>query len=163
MKLSNCVQTNSSVKQFKDLRALCLRIVSTFLNKYEDHDYDCDFWDLFFKSVKSLIDAFKLEGASSEKPSSLFSCFLAMSRSSRLVSLLYREKNLVPDIFSILTVATATEAIVSSVLRFIENLLILDNELGDEDSAIKEIILPNLDILICSLHSHFQSASKRYK
>ncbi|KAJ0093493.1 hypothetical protein Patl1_26060 [Pistacia atlantica] len=138
--VGNDVLTSSAVKQLKDLRSLCLRIISSVLNKYDDHDYGCEFWDLFFKSVKPLVDAFKQEGSSSEKPSSLFSCFLAMSRSHELVSLLYREKNLVPDIFSILSVTTASEAIVSSVLMFIENLLNLDGELGDEDSAIKKLL-----------------------
>ncbi|KAJ0034275.1 hypothetical protein Pint_25497 [Pistacia integerrima] len=159
--VGNDVLTSSAVKQLKDLRSLCLRIISSVLNKYDDHDYGCEFWDLFFKSVKPLVDAFKQEGSSSEKPSSLFSCFLAMSRSHELVSLLYREKNLVPDIFSILSVTTASEAIVSSVLMFIENLLNLDSELGDEDSAINKLLLPNLEALICSMHYRFQSATKR--
>ena len=152
-------------KQFKDLRSLCLKIVSFVLNKYEDHDFGCEFWDLFFTSVKPLIDGFKQEGSSSEKPSSLFSCFLAMSRSLRLVSLLCRERNLVPDIFSILTVPTASEAIISCVLKFISNLLDLECELDDENSPIKSVIYPNLEALVCSLHHLFQSdnASKRYE
>lgn len=154
-------QISSAMKQLKDIRSLCLRILSTVLNKYVDHDYDCDFWDLFFQSVKPLIDAFKQEGSSSEKPSSLFSCFLAMSRSHRLVSLLEREENLIPDIFSILTVMTASEAIVSSVLKFIENLLNLDNEVDGEYSAIKKVLLPNVATLISSLHFLFQCAAKR--
>ncbi|KDO50652.1 hypothetical protein CISIN_1g042789mg [Citrus sinensis] len=156
-------QISSAMKQLKDIRSLCLRILSTVLNKYVDHDYDCDFWDLFFQSVKPLIDAFKQEGSSSEKPSSLFSCFLAMSRSHRLVSLLEREENLIPDIFSILTVMTASEAIVSSVLKFIENLLNLDNEVDGEYSAIKKVLLPNVATLISSLHFLFQCAAKRFE
>lgn len=157
------LQISSAMKQLKDIRSLCLRILSTVLNKYVDHDYDCDFWDLFFQSVKPLIDAFKQEGSSSEKPSSLFSCFLAMSRSHRLVSLLEREENLIPDIFSILTVMTASEAIVSSVLKFIENLLNLDNEVDGEYSAIKKVLLPNVATLISSLHFLFQCAAKRFE
>ncbi|XP_022722560.1 small subunit processome component 20 homolog isoform X3 [Durio zibethinus] len=161
--VANHVMTGMGIKQLKDLRSLCLKIVSLVLNKYEDHDFGCEFWNLFFTSVKPLIDGFKQEGSSSEKPSSLFSCFLAMSRSLRHVSLLCREKNLVPDIFSILTVPTASEAIISCVLNFISNLLDLECELDDEISPIKSVIYSNLEALVCSLHHLFQSdiASKR--
>ncbi|KAG5254304.1 U3 small nucleolar RNA-associated protein [Salix suchowensis] len=136
----NQVARSTAVKQHKDLRSLCLRIVSLVLNKYDDHDFGDEFWELLFKSVKPLIDSFKREGSSSEKPSSLFSCFLAMSRSSHLVPLLFREKNLAPNIFSILTIPTASE------------LLYL------------VLLLLNLDELINSLHHLFQSdkATKRY-
>ncbi|KAL4289520.1 hypothetical protein GQ457_14G012480 [Hibiscus cannabinus] len=160
---ANQAKTGMGIKQFKDLRSLCLKIVSLVLNKYEDHDFGTGFWDLFFTSLKPLIYAFKQEGSSSEKPSSLFSCFLAMSRSLKLVSLLCRERNLIPDIFSMLTVPTASEAIVSCVLKFISNLLDLDCELDDENSPIKSLIMPNLEALVCSLHHLFQSdkASKR--
>ncbi|KAL6992171.1 hypothetical protein U1Q18_010278 [Sarracenia purpurea var. burkii] len=159
----NQIMTSTAMKQFKELRSLCLKIISLVLNKYEDHDFACDFWDLFFTSVKSLIDGFKQEGASSEKPSSLLSCFLSMSGSYKLVSLLYREENLVPDIFSILTVPTASEAILSCVLTFVENLLNLDNELDHEDDAVNRILLPNLDALIGGLHClfKFSNATRR--
>ncbi|XP_015574070.2 small subunit processome component 20 homolog [Ricinus communis] len=155
--------TSTALKQLRDLRSLCLKIVSVVLNKYDDHDFGCDLWDMFFASVKSLVDGFKQEGCSSEKPSSLFSCFLAMSSSHHLVPLLSREMNLVPDIFSILTVTTASEAIRSCVLKFIDNLLNLDEEL-DEDNKVKDVLLPNLDQLISSLHCFFQGnrATKSY-
>lgn len=159
------MQTSTAVKQFKDLRSLSLKIVSLFLNKYENHDLGCEFWDLFFMSVKALIDGFKQEGSSSEKPSSLFSCFLAMSRSHKLVFLLCRESNLLADIFSILTLTTASEAIISGVLKFIENLLILDNELDAEDIANQRVVHQHLEALVTSLHCLFQSdnVSKRYE
>uniref|UniRef100_A0A2P2MF27 Uncharacterized protein n=1 Tax=Rhizophora mucronata TaxID=61149 RepID=A0A2P2MF27_RHIMU len=147
----------TSVRQLKDLRSLCLKIVSLVLNKYDDHDFGCEFWDMFFSSVKPLVDSFKQEGSSSEKPSSLFSCFLSMSRSHHLVPLLNREKNLVSDIFSILTIKTASEAIVSCVFKFIENLLNLDEELDDDDNVIKGILMSNLDELVRSLHCLFQT------
>lgn len=158
------LQTSTAVKQLKDLRSLCLKICSLVLNKYDSHEFGCNFWDIFFTSVKPLINSFKQEGSSSEKPSSLFSCFLAMSRSHHLVPLLCREKNLAPDIFSILTVTTSSEAITFSVLKFIENLLILDNELDDENNAVQGILIPNLDELINCLYCLFQSdnAAKRY-
>ncbi|KAK6941816.1 U3 small nucleolar RNA-associated protein 20, N-terminal [Dillenia turbinata] len=159
----NLIMTSMAVKQFKDLRSLCLKIISSVLNKYSEHDFGFDFWELFFKSVKPLVENFKKEASSSEKPSSLFSCFVAMSRSHNLVLHLDKEKSLVPDIFSILTVATASEAIVSGVLKFVEDLLNLDSELGSEDGAVKRVLLPNVDALIFSLHCLFQpdNASKR--
>lgn len=157
------VQTTRDIEQLKSLRSLCLKILSFVLTKYDDHDFDSDFWDLFFTSVKPLIDGFKQEASSSEKPSALFSCFIAMSRSKKLVSLLNRERNLLSDIFSILTVSTASEAIVSCVLKFIENLLKLDEQESD-NNAVKIILLPNIDTLVCSLHCLFTrtKASKRY-
>ncbi|KAL2508708.1 ARM repeat superfamily protein [Forsythia ovata] len=156
------ITIRTSVKQFKELRSLCLKIIFLLLSKYEDHDFGCEFWDLFFTSVKPLVSSFKQEGASSEKPSSLFSCFLAMSRSYKLMPLLYREKNLVPDIFSMLTITTASEFIVTSVFKFIRNLLKLDSELGDEDNSVKNILLPHLDVLVGSLQSLYtDNAMKR--
>ncbi|XP_022846936.1 small subunit processome component 20 homolog isoform X2 [Olea europaea var. sylvestris] len=156
------IMMRTSVKQFKELRSLCLKIIYHILCKYEDHDFGCEFWDLFFTSVKPLISNFKREGASSEKPSSLFLCFLAMSRSYKLMPLLYQERNLVPDIFSILTISTASEFIVTSVFKFIKNLLKLDSELGDEDSSVKNILLPHLDVLVGSLRCLFtDNATKR--
>ncbi|XP_062008273.1 U3 small nucleolar RNA-associated protein 20 [Rosa rugosa] len=161
--VDNNVLISTAVGQLKDLRSLSLKIVSFVLNKYEDHDFSCEFWDLFFGSVKPLIDGFKQEGFSGQKPSSLFSCFLAMSRSEKLVSLLCREQNLVPDILSILTVTSASEAIVACVLNFVENLLILDDELGVEDNAGKRVILLYLEALVDNLHCLFENnvAAKR--
>lgn len=148
----------------KELRSLCLKIVSLVLNKYEDNELGYEFWDIFFTSVKPLVSNFRQEGSSAEKPSSLFSCFVAMSRSQKLVPLLLREKNLVPDIFSILTVTSASEAILHCVLKFTENLLNLDSEFEDIESDLKRVLLSNLEALICSLHYFFQrdSATKRY-
>ncbi|KAG9136707.1 hypothetical protein Leryth_004489 [Lithospermum erythrorhizon] len=152
----------NAVKQTKELRSLCLKVISFALTKYEDHDFGGEFWDLFFTSVKPLISCFKQEGASSERPSSLFSCFLAMSINPRIVPLLLREDNLIPDIFSMLTVVTASDAILSSVFKFIENLLNLDEQLG-EDTSIKSILLPHVDILVSSIHGLFtqNNPSKR--
>ncbi|GAB4851882.1 hypothetical protein Ancab_031281 [Ancistrocladus abbreviatus] len=155
------VSQSSSVKQLKDLRSLCLKVVSLILNKYEDHDFGPAFWDEFFASVKPLIDGFKQEGSSSEKPSSLFSCFLAMSRSHNLVFLLCREENLVPDVFSILSMKTASEAVLTCVLKLIENLLILDIELQNANNNVRKVILPNLEVLVYSLHDLFHSQHQR--
>lgn len=146
-------------KHYKDLRSLCLRIISLVLSKFEAHDFSLEFWDIFFSALRPLIDGFKQEGASSQKPSSLFVCFLAMSRSHKLVSLFHRAKNLVPDIFSILTVTTASEAIISCVLKFIEYLFNLDIEVESGDTDVKGILLPNIDTLVYSLHHLFTCKS----
>ncbi|KAJ8506605.1 hypothetical protein OPV22_007491 [Ensete ventricosum] len=147
-----------TAKQFKDLRSLCLKVISFVLNKYGNHDFGSDFWNIFFSSVKPLIDSFKREGSSSEKPSSLLSCFVAMSRSHVLVPFLDKEANLVPTIFSMLTVRTASDAIISSVLSFIENLLNLDNsEYHQETDSPKGILVPHLDVLMQSFHLLLQS------
>lgn len=161
----NCMQTSTAVKQFKELRSLCLKIISWVLNKYDNHEFGCEFWDLFFHSVKPLVNGFKQECASSAKPSSLFSCFLSMSGSYKLVWLLHREISIVSDIFSILTVPTASEAILSCVLKFVENLLNLDSDLNHEDNPVKRTLLPNLDALVCGLHCLFlcNKAAKRYE
>ncbi|KAL7595784.1 hypothetical protein Lser_V15G29528 [Lactuca serriola] len=155
--------TSLAPKHFKDLRSLCLKIISLVLNKFENHDFSLEFWDIFFSALKPLIDGFKQEGASSDKPSSLFVCFVAMSRSPKLVSLFHRAKNLVPDIFSILTITTASEAIISCVLRFIENLLNLEIEMESSDTDVKGILLPNIDTLVCSLHHLFTSKTTNRK
>jgi U3 small nucleolar RNA-associated protein 20 len=167
--LKSKITISTDAKQFKDVRSLCLKIFSNVLNKYDDHEFGSEFWDLFFKSIKPLIDGLKQEGASSEKPSSLLSCFLIMSESYKLIPLLNREKNLVPDIFSILTVDTASDAIISYVLKFIANLLDLDSEMMDSevvievDNGVKRILLENLDVLVSSLHHLFtcKNATKR--
>lgn len=143
---------STSNKQFKELRSLCLKILSLALSKHDNHDFSCEFWDIFFNSVKPLIDNFKNEGSSSEKPSSLFSCFLAMSRSPALVLFLNREANLVPAIFSILTVRTASDAIISSVLSFVENLLNLGSDFDQENDSIKLVFYPHLDVLLKNFH-----------
>jgi U3 small nucleolar RNA-associated protein 20 len=148
-------QAGTAFKQFKELRSLCLKIIAHVLDKYEDCDLGSEFWDLFFSAVSPLIKSFKQEGSSSEKPSSLFSCFLSMSKSRNLVNLLCREESLVPDIFSILTVTTASEAIKSSALKFIENLLCLDNVLGEDENMIRGFVDPYIEALINSLHSLF--------
>ncbi|XP_013706551.1 U3 small nucleolar RNA-associated protein 20 [Brassica napus] len=148
-------QAGTALKQFKELRSLCLKIIAHVLDKYEDSDLGSEFWDLFFSAVNPLIKNFKQEGSSSEKTSSLFSCFLSMSRNRNLVTLLCREESLIPDICSILTVNTASDAIKSSALKFIENLLCLDSELHEDDSMIKGFLDPYIETLFSSLHSLF--------
>ncbi|GAB2295684.1 hypothetical protein Dimus_029838 [Dionaea muscipula] len=146
------MKSGFTVKVLKDIRSLCLKIMSLILHKY-DHDFGLEFWDEFFAAVKQLIDGFKQESSQSEKQSSLFSCFLAMSRSHNLVSLLWREKGLVPDIFSILSVTAASDAALVCVLKFINNLLSL--EIENENGGARELILPHIEVLVCNLHHLF--------
>uniref|UniRef100_A0A0E0C3W0 Uncharacterized protein n=1 Tax=Oryza meridionalis TaxID=40149 RepID=A0A0E0C3W0_9ORYZ len=141
-----------SIKQLKDLRSLCIRIVSLALNQYGSNDFGEKFWNIFFTSVKPLIDCFRQEASSSEKPSSLFSCFMAMSQSPKLASLLGAH-NLVPAIFSILTVKKASGSITSYALEFIENLIKLDTDLEQHgDHSLKKILVPHMDVLLHSLN-----------
>ncbi|KAM0879606.1 hypothetical protein ACQ4PT_034126 [Festuca glaucescens] len=152
MTVADDSEASASVKQLKDLRSLCIRIVSLALGQYESHDFGEYFWNTFFASVKPLIDCFRQEASSSEKPSSLFSCFMVMSQSPKLAPLL-GTNNLVPAIFSILTVRTASESITSYALEFIENLLRLDNDLEpQEDHSVKKILVQHMDVLLNSLH-----------
>uniref|UniRef100_A0A0D3EQK7 Uncharacterized protein n=1 Tax=Oryza barthii TaxID=65489 RepID=A0A0D3EQK7_9ORYZ len=146
------MQESVSIKQLKDLRSLCIRIVSLALNQYESNDFGEKFWNIFFTSVKPLIDCFRQEASSSEKPSSLFSCFMAMSQSPKLASLLGAH-NLVPAIFSILTVKKASGSITSYALEFIENLIKLDTDLEQHgDHSLKKILVPHMDVLLHSLN-----------
>lgn len=152
------MQINISNDQVKDLRSLCLKVISSTLNKHDTHDFSSEFWHIFFTSVKPLLDNFKQEGASSEKRSSLFSCFIAMSQSPTLVPLLGREANLISAIFSVLTVRTASDAILSSVLDFIENLLKLDKDLDHEgNDTVKRILEPHVEVLVSSFRDLYQT------
>ncbi|EPS74724.1 hypothetical protein M569_00032, partial [Genlisea aurea] len=149
-------------KHFKAVRSLCLKITYLVLNKYENYDFGAGFWDLFFNSVKPLIANFKKEGASGKNPSALFYCFLAMSKSYKLVTLLSRHENLVADIFSLLTIPTASEPVLSNVLMFINNLLELDMERDSDIVSLERVLIQNLDVLLSSLHFLFskKNASK---
>ncbi|CAJ1855344.1 unnamed protein product [Sphenostylis stenocarpa] len=149
------IQISGTSNQLKDMRSLCLKIISLVLNKYEDHEFCSDLWDRFFSAVKPLIDKFKQEAASSEKPSSLLSCFLAMSANNKLVALLCRKESLVPDIFSIVSVNSASEAVTYCVLKFVENLLSLDNQFNSEDNSVQRILLSNMEVLIDSMSCLF--------
>ncbi|KOM39691.1 hypothetical protein LR48_Vigan03g307300 [Vigna angularis] len=145
------IKMSGNLNQLKDMRSLCLKIISLVLNKYEDHEFCSDWWDKFFSAVKPLIEKFKQETASSEKPSSLLSCFTAMSANNKLVALLSWKESLVPDIFSIISVNSASETVVYCVLKFVENLLNLDNQFNGEDNAAQTVLLSNIEVLMDSM------------
>ncbi|XP_031478045.1 uncharacterized protein LOC116249069 [Nymphaea colorata] len=151
-KSSNVLQNGVITKQYKDIRALCLKILSFVLHKYGSYKFSREFWDSFFISVEPLIENFTRESSSSEKPSSLLSCFLAMSKNSDLVHLFERKQSLVPSILSILSVTSASSSVISAVLGFLENLLMLDEEMEHEHSVVKKILMPHLSILLSDLH-----------
>nr|CAB3473394.1 unnamed protein product [Digitaria exilis] len=152
LKLLGSRKASVSIKQLKDLRSLCIKIICSALTHYESHDFGENFWNIFFSSVKPLTDCFTQEASSSEKPSSLFACFMVMSRSPTLAPLLV-SNNLVPAIFCILKVKTASASITTYALEFIENLLRLDIDLEQQDDhSVKNIIVPHMDVLIHSLH-----------
>ncbi|XP_057754877.1 uncharacterized protein LOC130974144 isoform X1 [Arachis stenosperma] len=153
----NQIVSGNTLKQLKDMRSLCLKIVSVVLNKYEDHEFSSDLWDRFFSAVKSLIAKFKQETATSEKPSSLLSCFVAMSGNNKLVALLRTRESLVPDIFSIISLKSASEAVLYSVMNFVDNLLSLDNQLDDEDNPARRVLLSHIKALIDSMWCLFGS------
>ncbi|CAA6658531.1 unnamed protein product [Spirodela intermedia] len=142
-----------SNSEAKDLRSLCLKIFCFTLNKYGSHHICLQIWDIFFSSVKPLIDSFIQDISGSENPSSLLLCFVAMSKNPRCISLL---DGFLPNIFSVLTVKTASESVTSSVLSFVENLLVLDSELDHEDDLVKKILMPHLKDLFSGLCQFFQ-------
>lgn len=139
-------------KQSKALGILCFRIICGVISKYEDRDFGNEFWQLFFASVKPLIDQ---EGVKEDAPKlyylELFHCFLAMSKSHKLAPLLFSEGNLVCDIFHLLTVEGLSQERLTCALKFSKNLLQLDSELGNEDNNVKDLLLPHLNVLVKTL------------
>ncbi|KAG6399207.1 hypothetical protein SASPL_140683 [Salvia splendens] len=146
---------NKERKHIRELRSLSLKVIYIVLSKYSDHNFGGAFWDVFFTSVKPLVAKFKMECLGSQKPSSLFYCFLAMSKSYRLVPLLSKEENLVSNIFSMLNVPPASKSILTCILKFTKNLLKLDKALDSEDVTVQRVLLPHLDELFCGLRSIF--------
>ncbi|KAL1533475.1 small subunit processome component 20 isoform X1 [Salvia divinorum] len=154
---------NKESNQMTELRSLSLKVLYIVLSKYGDHNFGGAFWDIFLTSVKHLVPKFKKKGLRRQKLDSLFCCFLAMSKSYKLVPLLSKEENLVPGIFSLLSVPPASESILSCILKFTKNLLKLDNALDTEDATVKRVLLPHLKKLIHGLECIFtnKNATKR--
>ncbi|CAN6446079.1 unnamed protein product [Victoria cruziana] len=154
LKSSNILQDGVVSKQYKDIRALCLKILSFVLGKYGSYKFSAEFWDSFLISVEPLIENFTRESSSSQKPSSLLSCFLSMSKNNDLVHLFERKQSLMPSILSILSVTSASGSVISAVLAFLENILMLGEEMKDEQShnVVKRILMPHLNILLSNLH-----------
>ena len=104
---------------------------------------------MFFTTIKSLDKKFIQESGSRETPSSLFICFLEMNNHLKLASFLKRDKSLVPNIPTIMFVKSVLEAMISTILTFVENLLNL------EHMKIK-IMFSCMDFFFCILISFLQ-------
>lgn len=48
MHLEGHMETSVSIKQLKDLRSSCIRVVSSALSHYESHEFGENFWGVFF-------------------------------------------------------------------------------------------------------------------
>jgi hypothetical protein len=99
----------------------------------------------------------KEEAASSDGPSALFSCLLAISRSTNFVSVLQSEDDLVPNILPLLSNKNASPSIIGAALSFIENILELEAE---DKNIIVSILLPHLETLILNVKTLLSTQKK---
>jgi len=136
-----------------DLRTLCLKIIATVLNKFEDFDYNPVYWDIFFQSTSPSIQNFAAENHSSTAPGAVFSCLLSMGKSVVLAPLLTRDFTLVPNVVAVISYRTATPAVIAAVVSFVEGLLNLEEEDGEEGKeVVKTVLLPHLEVLLARVH-----------
>lgn len=141
----------------KDIRTLALKVLAIVFSKYDDAEFYPLYWEKFFATIRPMIARFAEEGASGDAPSALFSCFLAMSRSLALASVLLREKELVPNLLPLMSHKNASTSIVGAALSFIENIL----ELEEEDLAVvTEFFLPHLPTLLSNLRALLSSKQR---
>jgi U3 small nucleolar RNA-associated protein 20 len=148
----------------KDLRSLSLRVLSSVLSRFpalvspktqkpETPDSETanpqSYWDLFFGAMAGPISRIRNDSASSEKPSALLACFLAMSRHPSLAPLLGSDPNLVPGLLSILSIKGASQSVLGTVLTIVENLLEMDSELGVRPED--QLLLTHLPLLLSNL------------
>ena len=80
------------------------------------------FFGICFVAIKPLVEKFIQESESSETLSLVFTCFMEMSNCLKLGSFLKREKSLVPNIPSIMSIKSVSKAMVSTILSFDKNL-----------------------------------------
>ena len=136
-----------------DLRTLCLKIISTVLTKFDDFDYNPVYWDIFFQSISPSIQKFAAENHSSIAPGAVFSCLISMGKSVLLAPLLARDPALVPNVVAVFSYRTATPAVIAAVVSFIEGLLNLEEEGGEDGKeVIKKVLLPHLQVLLARVH-----------
>lgn len=136
-----------------DLRTLCLKIIATVLTKFEDFDYNLVYWDIFFQSISPAIQKFAAENHSSTAPGAVFSCLLSMGKSVLLAPLLARVPTLVPNVVAVFSYRTATPAVITAVVSFIEGLLNLEEEDGEDgQEVVKKVLLPHLQVLLARVH-----------
>jgi U3 small nucleolar RNA-associated protein 20 len=148
----------------KDLRSLSLRVLSAVLSRFpalvspktpnlETPDSETanpqSYWDLFFGAMSGPISRVRNDSASSEKPSALLACFLAMSRHPSLAALLGSDPNLIPGLLSILSIKGASQSVLGTVLTIVENLLEMDSEPGVRPED--QLLLTHLPLLLSNL------------
>ena len=162
-KISTGVNVGTSTPEFtttsgaKDLRTLSFKVLSAVLSKYDELDFPPVYWDIFFGIARPMIIKLKEEAASSDGPSALFSCLLAMSRSIYLVPILEREEELVPNMLPLLSNKNASASIVSAALSFIENILELEAE---DMNVASSILLPHMTTLILNMKALLSTQRK---
>ncbi|KAG0630923.1 hypothetical protein M758_1G214100 [Ceratodon purpureus] len=136
-----------------DLRTLCLKIIATVLAKFDDFDYNPVYWDIFFQSISPSIQKFAAENHSSIVPGAVFSCLLSMGKSVLLAPLISRDPTLVPNVVAVFSYRTATPAVIVAVVSFIEGLLNLEEEGGEDGKdVVKKVLLPHLQVLLARVH-----------
>lgn len=136
-----------------DLRTLCLKVIATVMTKMGDLDFNPIYWDILFKAISPSILKFAAENHSSNAPGAVFSCLVAMGRSVELAPLLARDPTLVPSVAGVLSMKAASPAVMASVISFIEGLLDLEVEEGDEGKdVVMTVLLPHLHVLLSRIH-----------
>ncbi|MCO5560985.1 hypothetical protein L7F22_014605 [Adiantum nelumboides] len=144
----------------KDIRTLCLKVIAIVLSKYENVEFTPIYWDSFFGTVRPMIQRFAEEGASGDGPSALFSCFLAMSRSLALVSILQKKDKIVPNLLPLLSHKNSSTSVVGAALTFVENILALEEE---EVGLVAKYVLPHLPLLLSNLRALLSLQQKRIR
>ncbi|KAH7288543.1 hypothetical protein KP509_31G030600 [Ceratopteris richardii] len=149
----NIMTTTASADQAqdagkKDIRTLCFKVLAVVFSKYDDAEFCPLYWDRFFGTVQPMISRFGDEGASGDAPSALFSCFLSMSRSLALASILLQNENVIPNVLSLISHKNASISVIGASLSFVENLLALNQE---NASLLTTYFLPHLPLLLSNL------------
>ena len=72
----------------KDLRLLCLKVISIVLSKYDSIDYGTNLWNMYFTAIQPYVEKINRESESYEIPKSLFTWFLEMRNHLKLASFL---------------------------------------------------------------------------
>ncbi|KAL3687831.1 hypothetical protein R1sor_014140 [Riccia sorocarpa] len=137
----------------REIKTLCLRVISAVVKRFEDLDFRPVYWDIFFTAVGRSIARFVEENSSSTSPGALLECFMMMSEKMDLAPLLSKDPALVPNLVSVLAVKGAPAAVVSGVLTVLENILGLvtgGNSQDENVEDVKRVLAPHLPILFSS-------------
>ncbi|KAJ7564585.1 hypothetical protein O6H91_02G024400 [Diphasiastrum complanatum] len=144
------------------IRTLCLKVICKLLSKFENLNLSPVYWEIFFQANESSIYRIKDESISSSTPGALFSCLLAMSKSLELASFLTCNKVLIPNVLSILSAKRASTSIISATLKFVENILHLENiDNGEGSSVVATMLIPNIPILLAGLQVRISTCEQQ--